>query len=153
MVSYTTLVPNNSLMVYGTVQVLNSLDIGASRIVVGLRAARALLKATGGRMENMQTPRLFRFRDYVVPSMGTCSVSFETFIGVLETVVDIVEAHVPLLIGVDVLDRNRLQLLTITIELQHLPATPHGFGWTLPIVRRNGYVWLNFFPLPEHRVM
>lgn len=128
------------------------LDIGASRNVVGLRAARALLRACGRTMQPVTTPRRFRLGDHILPAIGPCLVSFRTPGGVIDLAVDVVEADVPLLIGLDAMDSHLLQVLTISNELQHIPVSRHGAGWCMAVSRRGGHVWLDFEPLSDEDV-
>lgn len=128
------------------------LDTGASKSVVGLKAARRILRVAGRRMAPVSTPRRFRFGDHVLSSMGTCTIHIPTPGKPIELNVDIVHADVPLLIGLDVLDHHRLQPLTIENRLQHVPHTEDELGWSLPIARRTGHVWLDFKPMTVHDV-
>jgi hypothetical protein len=63
--------------------------------------------------------------------------------GVLEFNVDLVDESSPLLIGVDVLDRFRLQILTVSKELDHVGLNPQQ-SWRISLGREGGHVILPF---------
>jgi hypothetical protein len=57
--------------------------------------------------------------------------------------VDVVEPDIPLLIGLDTLDKHGLQFLSVSNKLQSVKA-----GWVLPVVRKRGHayiIWSNEF--------
>ena len=51
---------------------------------------------------------------------------------------DVIGADVPFLVGLDVLDAQRLQVLTVTNQLQHVPIDDSAVSWALPLVRKVG---------------
>ena len=55
----------------------------------------------------------------------------------LKVCVDIVQPSVPLLLGIDTLDKHKLNVLSVENELHSVV-----FGWTLPLVRQQGHLYL-----------
>jgi hypothetical protein len=80
------------------------LDIGATRSVLGLRAARKVVRAAGQRFSLPPSNRSFRFGVQVHRSLGSIRINVPTPFGVLTFVADVIQAGVPLLIGLETLD-------------------------------------------------
>jgi transposase InsO family protein len=121
------------------------LDSGASRSVIGFPEARRYCRAARKELDLVRTRRTFSFGSHISVSRGSMTIRISTPGGVLEFNVDVVDEDIPLLIGVDVLDRFRLQILTVSNELEcvGLGSRP---GWRLPLERTNGHVLLPFEP-------
>jgi hypothetical protein len=64
---------------------------------------------------------------------------------VLEFVVDVVDMYVPFHVGLDVMDKYRLQVLTVSNELECVPSG-YTLGWKIAVVRTGGHVCLDFCP-------
>lgn len=70
---------------------------------------------------------------------------------VLRLRIDVVDAEVPwdfssaLLLGLDKLDENHLQVLSISNELEHLDCP--SSSWRIPLTRNRGHVSLTFCPV------
>jgi hypothetical protein len=76
-------------------------------------------------------------------SMGHTKIQIPTPDIVLNINADVVNMYMPLLIGLDVLDRYRLQMLTIESILQQTHVPGHGRSRQMGIRRKNGHVYLN----------
>jgi hypothetical protein len=126
------------------------LDIGATRSVLGLRGARKVVRAAGQRLSLTPSNRSFNFGVKVHRSLGSIHINVPTPSGILTFIADVTQADVPLLIGLETLDSNRLQVLTLFNQLQHVP--PPGSmvrPWLLPLFRRGGHTNLHFHPLGD----
>jgi hypothetical protein len=74
------------------------LDIGATRSVLGLRAARKVVRAAGLRLSLKPSNQSFRFEMQVHRSLGSIHINVPTPSGKLTFVADVIQADVPLLI-------------------------------------------------------
>jgi hypothetical protein len=126
------------------------LDIGVTRSVLGLRAARHIMRAAGQKLSFTFSNRFFRFGVQSHRCIGYIHINIRTPSGVFKILADVIQADIPLLIGLKTLDANRLQVLTLEIKLQHVP--PMGFRatpWFCPLLRRGGHIHLPFKPLAD----
>jgi hypothetical protein len=126
------------------------LDIGTTRSVIGLRAARKVVRAAGQRLSLTPSNRSLRFGVQVHRSLGSIHINVPTPSGILSFEADVIQANVPLLIGLETLDSNRLQVLALFNQLQHVP--PPGSRvrpWLLPLFRRGGHIHRRFHPLGD----
>jgi hypothetical protein len=73
--------------------------------------------------------------------MGRIKISIPTPDATMDVWVDIVQAEVPLLLGLDAMSRNGLNVLIATDELF---SAVHG--WTLPLRRTQGHLFLEWAP-------
>lgn len=121
------------------------LDIGAPRSVIGIRAARKILRQSGQRFALRPSHRRFKFGETAVKSLGSCNIEIPTPGGIVEVRTDVVNQDLPFLIGLDVLDSERLNVLTVTNELECVQSG-RSMGWMMPVVRRGGHVHLDFVP-------
>jgi hypothetical protein len=64
-------------------------------------------------MDLLPSNRLFKFGDQTCGSMGSLSLKIPGPTGVLYLYVDVVEPDIPLLVGLDLMDKHRLQFLSI----------------------------------------
>jgi hypothetical protein len=112
------------------------LDIGASKSVVGLPASRRINAAAGRSLDLVRLNRRFLFGDKVSASVGTCIVEVPTPGGVLELSVAVVDIEVPFLLGLDVMDKHRLQVQTVSNELECVPSA-YSLGWGMAVVRKD----------------
>lgn len=116
------------------------LDIGAQRTVCGFKQARAYCKTARVPLKLHHSPFSFKFGDSLRQSMGT--LEFRLPIpskGYLPIVADIVDADIPLLIGLDFLDREQLLADNISNKL----ISRHD-NWEIPIIRRNGHLFVTW---------
>jgi hypothetical protein len=56
--------------------------------------------------------------------------------------VDVVPPDVPLLLGLDLMDRLRLQFLSVSNNLEHV--SPEGKSWRLLVVRKYGHGYIEW---------
>jgi hypothetical protein len=81
----------------------------------------------------------FRFADTIVSSSGFLQVDLPTPGQLISFPVDAVDADIPLLLGLDFLDRHGLDILTTA---NRLVCTAQG--WSLPLIRHRNYVFLTW---------
>jgi hypothetical protein len=62
----------------------------------------------------------------------------------LQICADIVHPSVPLLFGFDILDKQKLNVLSVANKIHSAIA-----GWTLPLVRQQGHLYLKCYPHSE----
>ena len=85
------------------------LDIGAQRTCIGLPQAKALMKRQGTRLKLKPSPYVFKFGDVRHKSLGQVNICIPTpNYTFIEVNADVVPADVPLLIGIDTLDKYQL---------------------------------------------
>jgi hypothetical protein len=94
------------------------LDIGVPCSVVGVHSARRIMRRAGRTLELLRSSQCFRFGNSLAKSLGTCLSEIPTPGGILEIQADVVNQENPFLVGLDVLDRERLQVLTVENNLQ-----------------------------------
>jgi hypothetical protein len=119
------------------------LDTGAEKSVVGIEQARAYASNSGIPfvMETISGARRFRFgKDEAVAQVSFIFI-VPTPNGPLRVRADVVTTPIPLLIGLDVLDKYKLNVLTVENQL-----TSVSHGWKIPLERRNGHVYLTWNP-------
>lgn len=121
------------------------MDIGAPCSVVGRKELNRILTEMGKHHRDIRpSSRSFRFGDVSCKSRGTILLMMETPTGIppVEVNCDIVDVDVPALLGMDVLDREKLIADTVSNRLvQRIPMTsPDGKiffidGWSVPMKR------------------
>ena len=128
------------------------LDTGAQRTVIGLRQAKAYCRYTGTKFRLVSSKNRYRFGNDRQSSLGSLTIQIP-FLDSHATIerVDVVNSDVPLLIGLDLLDKYGIFINTITNRL-HCPQ----LQLQTPLVRKNGHVYLEwpkhqrvFFTIPE----
>ena len=84
----------------------------------------------------------FKFADGTFQSLGKAPIriptTHQTFI---QLEVDVVKPDVPLLIGIDVLDRESLVADNVNNILES-----RIYGWTVPIIRKHGHMYIEWKP-------
>lgn len=116
------------------------LDIGAQKTVFGLRQAKAYCRRANIPFSVRQSPFAFKFGNSVCNSLGI--LEFRLPLpnnGYLPISADIVNADIPLLIGLDYMDREKLLANNL---VNKLICEEHG--WELAITRRNGHMFVDW---------
>jgi DNA polymerase III psi subunit len=86
-------------------------------------------------------------------SLGYIHINIPTPSGLITIVADVIQADIPLLIGLETLDANRLQVLTLENKLQHVPPTgSRAPPWFLPLLPRGGHIHLPFTPWADAHI-
>lgn len=116
------------------------LDTGAQKSVFGSKQASAYLKLARTDFSPKPSRYAFRFGDGFYKSLGTISVLVPTPNGkCLEMCIDVVEANVPMLVGLDILDKENLLADNTSNMLVHRRK-----GWKMPLVRKNGHLYFQW---------
>jgi hypothetical protein len=134
-----------SLINSGNVSSFNGIciDTGAQRSVVGLKQAKAYCDLSGISFRTEPSMTAFRFGDGTFKSLGLIPVRIPTPDGKFINIeMDVVKADVPMLIGLEVLDRESLIPDNVENKLRSKEN-----GWNLPITRKHGHLYLEWdFP-------
>jgi hypothetical protein len=123
------------------------LDTGMQRTVIALPQARAYCRYMGCRLALAESRTVFRFGVGVSKSRGILHMriptSNESFMLVA---VDVVDADIPFLVGLDILDLFQLNVDTVPNQLRAPKA-----GWSIRLVRKIGHIYLEW--KPEDRIL
>ncbi len=114
---------------------------------MGIQQALAYCKCASIPYNPSPSKRLFKFGDVVIPSKGLLLEHVPLLKQQLSILVDIVKTHVPLLIGLDLLDKHRLELHNTRNSLYCAEDNT-----STPIARKNGHCYLIFNPISLHQV-
>jgi hypothetical protein len=90
-----------------------AIDTGAQRSVTGLQQARAYAQMVGSRVDILPSRRLFRFGDVTCSTLGSMTVEIPCPTGMPRVAVDDISPDILLLLGLDLMDRLRLRLLSV----------------------------------------
>ena len=113
------------------------LDTGASTSVCGAQQAKAYLRFVGFKFNPGQSQRTFRFGRDKAKSLGTIVVRIPVpGNAYLELKVDVVHPNVPLLMGLDAMDKFTVYVNNVQNLLVH-----DKLGWAIPLQRINGHVY------------
>lgn len=116
------------------------LDTGACTSVCGRVQAEAYAKLVGFKFNPKPSARVFRFGGVSTKSLGAIHVRIpipgHMFIQVH---VDVVEPNVPLLIGLDALDKHSLYINNVRNLL-----LSEKFRWGIPLQHKNGHLYLQW---------
>lgn len=120
-------------------------DIGAPRSVVGKKELNRILNAIGlHRRRILPSRNRFRFADAVYESLGRISIPLSVPRGIPQVFVelDIVDADIPALLGMDVMDKESLTHCTVSNRLIKRIVHKDSNGteifvddWYVPMVR------------------
>jgi hypothetical protein len=92
------------------------IDTGASKSIIGISQAKAYCYSHQLRHNSQPSTAIFRFADQICSPMGRIKISIPTPDATMDVWVDIVQAEVPLLLGLDAMSRNGLNVLIATDE-------------------------------------
>ena len=118
------------------------LDTGAQRSVIGSEQAIAYHSHMDPSAKMGYSHTRFRFGAVVHNAIGTITISIPTPTHTIQETIDIVRCNVPLLLSLEFLDRNKLQVLNVTDELQSVKE-----NWFLPLTRKKGHICLTWNPI------
>jgi hypothetical protein len=94
-----------------------AIDTGAERSVIGWKQASSYCKSSGVEMKLWPRNRFFKFVDSTCRSMGSLNLKLSVPTSVLYLCVYVVEPDIPLLVDFDLMDKHRLQFLSVSNEL------------------------------------
>nr|AHF58602.1 polyprotein [Chondrus crispus] len=113
------------------------LDTGATTSVCGLNQAKAYASFAGFKYKPKKSNKVFRFGGNRARSMGTIVIRIPIPGNLyVELKVDVVEHDIPLLIGLDALDRFGLYVNNVQDMLVH-----DNSRWTIPLERKKGHLY------------
>ncbi len=113
-------------------------DTVAKQSLIGERQAKAYCKRQKFNSKLETSTTRFRFGDGSYPSLGSMEIGISIPNGsFLKIELDIVSSDVPLLLGLDVLDRESIVANNVTNEIQS-PLS----GWSMPLERKFGNLYL-----------
>jgi hypothetical protein len=114
-------------------------DTGPQKTVIGLPQAKEYCRFIGTKFKLKENMNVYRFGVGKQESLGSLKVILPTPEPLINLEIDVVQADVPLLIGLDVLDENGMTADTMNNVLK----CP-GRGWKIPLVRNLGHVYLEW---------
>ena len=118
------------------------IDTGAQLSVVGLSQAKAYFNYVSNRfeMKKPQFKKSFTFGDHKERSIGRIDVLIPISSGdYLAFEADVVNLNIPLLMGLEILDRCKLVIDVCKNEL----LCPER-GWSLPLTRKLGHIYIEW---------
>jgi len=116
------------------------LDTGAQKSVVGKKQAAAYAALMKVRLETKASNFAFKFGDGCYKSLGTIPVRIpKPNNGYIEVRIDIVDADIPMIIGLDILDKETLLADNTENLLIHKKE-----GWKMPLSRKAGHLYLEW---------
>ncbi len=108
--------------------------------VIGKRQALAYCKQYNIRYTLKPTISKFKFSDGVFSSLGTMQIRISTPNNSLFKIkVNVIPANVPLILGLDVLDNEKLVVNSVQKEFQ---AT--NCGWSMSLTHKHGHLFLTW---------
>lgn len=120
-------------------------DLGTPKSVVGRKELFRILNSTGNHNRRISPSGIrFLFADTVYQSRGEVTLFLKTPSGIPKVMIelDIVDADIPALLGMDVLDKESLTPCTITNRLIHKAKGTTMDGkdiiidsWSVPLIR------------------
>jgi len=113
-------------------------DTGAPRTVCGKETAELFCKRINMPFKLLPSTTKFKFADQIAHSLGRLLVPVQTPAGTRSLQVEIVEADIPLLLGLDFMDNMQVMANTLENRLESIE------GWTLPLTRYDGHIYLEW---------
>lgn len=116
------------------------IDTGAQRTVIGKKQALAICQSQGTKLKLIKSNTIFKFGNGRHNSLGILKIRIPTRDGAfIDIDADVVRPDVPVLIGIDILDREQLVPDNVNNRLQS-----HIYGWSIPITRKNGHMYITW---------
>lgn len=115
-------------------------DTGAQKSVCGLAQAKAYCRARRRPFKLLPSPYSYKFGDGVRTSMGMLQVRLHIQQGFfLSFWIDVVDADIPLLLGLDLLDEHKL----VADNVDNVLISKVG-GWRVPITDAHGHLFVRW---------
>jgi hypothetical protein len=105
------------------------LDTGAARTLIGARQAHCLYSLLGKNLRARNSCRRFRFGDQVVSSLGEARLRMPAGAAFIYITADVVPLQVPLLLGLDTMNRYDMRVCTRKRQLEGAGES----GWSAPL--------------------
>ena len=113
-----------------------AVDTGAQKAVIGLAQAKAYCREIGIEFKPVRSVTRFRFGVGRSRSLGKIPIVIPTPQTFLTVWVDVIPEDIPFLIGLDILDKYSLQVLSVHNELECVRE-----GWRTPVKRKFGLIY------------
>jgi hypothetical protein len=117
------------------------LDTGAEKSVIGKAEAISYCQENGVPFHLKPSSCRFKFGSRSEPAVGRIGIRIPTPGKPLEFQCDVVESDVPLLIGLDTLDKYGLNVMSVEGILQSTTEK-----WHMPMQRQKGHIYLQWDP-------
>ena len=115
-------------------------DTGSQGTVIGVNQAKAYCKMTGQRYNLQRSQTRYKFGDGCRNRFGAMEIRLPTPNGsYVPIITDVVQADIPLLLGLDFLRKERLLLNYLTNELESW-----DYNWQLPLTDKFGHVFVEW---------
>jgi hypothetical protein len=119
------------------------LDSGAEKSVCGFAQAKLNARRTHVPLRMAKARIQFKFGDMRLPSIGSIMFNLPTPRGVIRTKVHVVQADVPLLLCLDILDKYNLVVSNVDDQLEGRSNPPNSkVLWNEKITRKHGHLYL-----------
>lgn len=115
-------------------------DTGAQLSVIGLRQARAYCAEVGVPFKPLPSSSRFSFGAGKSKYLSKIPLVVSTPQTLTSLHVDFVPQDIPFLIGLDIMDKYSLQVLSVSNELECIRE-----GWRVPLTRKNGLIYWEWF--------
>ena len=113
-----------------------AVDTGAQKAVIGLSQAKAYCSEIRINFQPIRSETRFRFGVGRSKSIGKIPIIVPTPETFFTVWVDVIPEDIPFLIGLDILDKYSLQLLSVHNELECVRE-----GWRTPVTRKFGLIY------------
>jgi hypothetical protein len=117
------------------------LETGPQMTVIRMEQAKGYCKESGNMFSLLPSRSRFKFGASAERSLGNISIEIPTPGSPIHINCDVLKSDLPLLIGLDILDKYGLNVLSVEGLLQS--TTEH---WTIPIQRLWGHIYLQWDP-------
>lgn len=125
------------------------IDTSTTRSFIGLPTPQHIARAARHKLELTASRQQFRFGVTAHSNLGNFEVLNPTRGVVMRVCPDVAKADVPFLLGLDALDHNRAQALTVDNLLQFIPLPgAAALPWSMPLSRNLGHVFYAITPVP-----
>lgn len=116
------------------------LDTGAQKSVVGKNQAKAYCEMAGIKFKSKPSNTRFKFGDGIFASIGSIPIRIpKPNGGFIPVEIDAIRANVPMLIGLEVMDKHKLVADNVDNKL----VSKKG-NWSWPITRKNGHLFVEW---------
>jgi hypothetical protein len=119
------------------------LDSGANKSVCGFAQAKLYARRSQVPLRMAKARIQSKFGDMTLPSIGSIMFKLPKPRGLLRTKVHVVQADVPLILGLDILDKYKLVLNNVDDQLEGRSNPPNSkVLWNDKITRKHGHLYL-----------
>ena len=118
------------------------LDIGAQLSVSEPKQAKAYCRMYRMKLKLRKLKVRLKFPDQTELSLGRMSIILSTSSGMRSFSVDLVAPNVPVLFGLDFLDRERWVVNNVTSKICYSSK-----NWEMPVYRKHGHLYLTLGPI------